>query len=190
MNDIIINNLSKSFGDKKVFDDYSVTIKSGKTTCIMGASGTGKTTLIRIIAGLIKKDGGTIQNVPEKISVVFQEDRLCEDFSVLSNIKFILSKDFDEKKITSHLRELGLNEYSNRPVRELSGGMKRRVAILRAICYGADLILLDEPFKGLDDDLKSTVVNYVKNNTKNKTVICITHDIREAKMLDSEIIEL
>ena len=86
VSDITLTDVSKSFGGKSVLKNVSFTFKSGETTCIKGASGCGKTTLLRIIAGLEEKDGGTINGVPEKISYVFQEDRLCEDFSAVSNI--------------------------------------------------------------------------------------------------------
>lgn len=189
MNDIVLDNISKSFGEKKVLEDFSCVFKGGEITCVYGASGKGKTTLLNVIAGLTKPDGGEIAGTPEKISFVFQEDRLCEDFSAVSNVRLVCPK-MPKKEIITHLGELGLAEAAGKPVKEYSGGMKRRVAIARAIAYGADLILLDEPFKGLDETLKTDVINYIKRHTEGKTVICVTHDRSDSTLLGGNILDL
>lgn len=176
--DIVITNLSKSFGEKEVLKDLSITFPAGQITCLNGPSGCGKTTLFRILCGLVDFDGGAVSGIPAngKISYVFQEDRLCGDFSVIDNIALVCADNCSRSKIMEHLTALGLGSEADSKVSELSGGMKRRVAIARAICYDAPLILLDEPFTGLDVELKDSVIEYVKRETAGKTVILITHD--------------
>lgn len=183
MNDIILKNVSKSFGDQTVWDKLSYTFRAGEIYCIEGSSGRGKTTLLQMIAGLMKPDSGTITGVPQRLSFVFQEDRLCEDFSARSNIRLVCGNQKSKEEISAHLHELQLDAASKKPVRTFSGGMKRRVAIARAICCDADCILLDEPFQGLDAELKQTVMDYVLRHTKGKTVLCVTHDAAEADYL-------
>lgn len=190
MSDIVLESVSKSYDGKKVLDNISLSFKEGKTTCIKGASGCGKTTLLRIIAGLIEKDSGSIKGLPEKISYVFQEDRLCEDFSAVSNIMAVTGRKLTRETALQHLAELGLAESALKPVRELSGGMKRRVAIARAICYESGLIILDEPFKGLDVKLRRSVMDYIKRHVDGRTIICVTHDPEEADYMGGELIDM
>ena len=190
MSDIILSDITKSFDDKTVLNGVSFTFQSGSTTCIKGPSGCGKTTLLRIIAGLEQKDGGTISGVPEKISYVFQEDRLCEDFSAVSNITAVTGRTLSKEKIREHLSELGLEESAQKPVRELSGGMKRRVAIARAVCYASELLILDEPFKGLDVKLRQSVMDYIKRHADGRTIICVTHDPAEAEYMGGNLIDM
>lgn len=189
MEKIIINNLSKYFGKKRGFDEISFEIELGKVTSVMAPSGFGKTTLLKCIAGLLAPSSGNIINVPEKISFVFQDDRLLEDFSAISNIKFITKK-YDEKSALDILSKLNLKDVKNTPVKQLSGGMKRRVAIARALCADYDLLILDEPFKGLDNELRDKVIDFIKEYNKDKTVIVVTHDIYEAEKFGGNIIKL
>ena len=190
MSDIILSDITKSFDDKTVLNGVSFTFPAGSTTCIKGSSGCGKTTLLRIIAGLEQKDGGTISGVPEKISYVFQEDRLCEDFSAVSNITAVTGRTLSKEKIREHLSELGLEESAQKPVRELSGRMKRRVAIARAVCYASELLILDEPFKGLDVKLRQSVMDYIKRHADGRTIICVTHDPAEADYMGGNLIDM
>ena len=190
MKDIVLQNVSKTFDGKRVLSRLSLTLPGGEICCIRGRSGIGKTTLLRIIAGLLPPDEGTVEDVPEKIGFVFQEDRLCEDFSALSNIRLVTGRTLTKEELLKHLEELGLRENADLPVRDFSGGMKRRIALARAICADADLILLDEPFKGLDPSLRMDVIDYVKRHTKGKTVICVTHEETEAELLGGRLIEL
>lgn len=190
--DIVISNLSKSFGEKEVLKDLSITFPSGRITCLNGPSGCGKTTLFRIICGLIEPDSGTVKgiNADGRIGYVFQEDRLCGDFSVIDNIALVCANTCSRSKIMEHLAALGLESEADSKVSELSGGMKRRVAIARAICYDAPLILLDEPFTGLDVELKDSVIEYVKRETIGRTVILITHDRQEAETMGEYVNEI
>lgn len=180
---ICINNLQKSFDGKKVLDHLSLEFERGKCHVIMGPSGCGKTTLLRILMGFEKADSGTISGLPEHMSAVFQEDRLCEDFSALENVTLVLKKSFPRSEITENLRAIGLNSDLNQPVSEYSGGMKRRVAIVRAVLAESDLIFMDEPFKGLDTNTRDLALQYFLSHIKDKTAIVVTHDEKEAQML-------
>lgn len=188
MSEIVLRNLSKSYGENPVISDLNLNIKSGVTTCLMGPSGCGKTTLLRLIAGLEKPDTGEIMSEARKISYVFQEDRLSEDFSVISNIRFVVGKTMNSEDIRNLLKEFELGDVIDKPVRELSGGMKRRVAIARALSATYDLLIMDEPLKGLDEKLKQHVMEVIKNHTKGKTVIYVTHDSSEADVMGASVI--
>lgn len=190
MKDIVVSHLQKSFDGRTVLSDLNLNFPAGSLTCIMGPSGCGKTTLLNILAGLLQPDGGSVSGVPERLSMVFQEDRLCEDFSALKNVQLVTGNRLDEDAILSQLSQLGLADSARLPAKNLSGGMKRRVAIARAVCYDADLLLLDEAFKGLDDQRRRLTMDYIKAHSKNKTVICITHDPAEAEYLGGRLIQL
>jgi NitT/TauT family transport system ATP-binding protein len=188
--DIVISDLSKSYGEKIVLDGFSAVVPENKMTFIMGPSGCGKTTLINILMGLVNKDNGTITGVPLRKSAVFQEDRLCESFNAVSNVRLVCDNKIKNQEIIFNLEKIGLEGNILKPVIELSGGMRRRVAVVRAIMARSDIIFMDEPFKGLDDKTKAETMQYVAENTKNKTVIIVTHDIDEAKSLGRKIISM
>lgn len=187
--DIMVSGIRKSFGDKKVLDGFNALIKENKLTCIMGPSGCGKTTLLQILMGLEPQDQGTISGMPDKKSAVFQEDRLCESFNAVSNVRMVCGKGMKDSVIAAHLQSIGIMDLTQ-PVREFSGGMKRRVAIVRAILAKSDILFLDEPFKGLDDDTKNLVMAYVSENARNRTVILVTHSLDEARALDCDMIQM
>ena len=178
-----IQHLCKSFDGKMVLDHVSLTLESGGTACLMAPSGRGKTTLLRCIAGLEAPDSGQITDLPERIAYVFQEDRLCDGFSAVDNIRLVTGKALGEGEIRRHLEELGLAGSLDQPVRELSGGMRRRVVISRAVCFGADLLLLDEPFKGLDDEARQQTADYILRHREAAAILCVTHDREDAAAL-------
>lgn len=190
MNDLKVNGLNKSFGEKRVLENFSAVFPSGRVTCVMGPSGCGKTTLLHILLGLEQPDGGTIENRPARISAVFQEERLCEDFSAVTNVRLVTGKTLSEEKITQCLEAFGLAGSTHVPVRELSGGMKRRAAIARAVLAEGELLILDEPFKGLDEATRKAVASEVKRRTKGRTIVMVTHDPTEALLMDAEILEM
>ena len=179
---IEIKNLSKSFGDNKVLDNVSFTIEEGKFTCLMAPSGKGKTTLAKILLSIEKADSGDVLGMPKKIAAVFQEDRLCESLSVSKNIR-IACKHAEIDEVKSNLSQVGLEGFENRRVVELSGGQKRRVAVVRAVLFGADFTVFDEPFSGLDENTRKTVAEYIKNKLKGRTALIITHDEDDAFLL-------
>ena len=185
---IILKSINKSFGEKKVLKSFSACFEKGKGYCIMGASGGGKTTLLNIILGLQKPDSGTISGVPENLSAVFQEDRLCEPYSAVANVLAVTGKSVPETEIVALLRALGLSGSENEPVNKLSGGMRRRVALARALLAKSELIILDEPFKGLDDQTREAVISVLLAHTAGKTLIVATHDPRDAEALSAKVL--
>lgn len=187
-------NISKAFGDKVVLSNVNFTFAEGSITCVMGPSGIGKTTLANILAGLIKPDSGELRGVDnKKVAFVFQEDRLLDWESTLTNVLFVMKR-ADKKRNVQFASDLlvqaGLGGSLLKKARFLSGGMKRRVAICRALASDYDLLILDEPFKGLDRELKPAVINMIKAYTLGKSVVCITHDDKEAMSLGSKIVFL
>ncbi|HIT90712.1 MAG TPA: ATP-binding cassette domain-containing protein [Candidatus Merdenecus merdavium] len=189
--DIKVTALDKSYHGVKILDQLSCIFYEKKITCIMGESGCGKTTLIRILMGVEKPDRGQIEGMQDKaISAVFQEDQLCKNLSVGANIRMVHSKDITKEEIIRHLSYVGLEDITRIPIRELSGGMSRRVAIVRAIMSDYQVIFLDEPLKGFDDKTRDLVLAYIKKMTKGKTVIMVTHDLEDTKELGGKILYL
>lgn len=183
---IKVTGLSKSYNGKNVFADLTFEIKDTGITVISGASGKGKTTLARILAGLEKSYGGEIRGIEnKKISLMFQEDRLFEHLSALENVSLVCS----EKKAQDILKYLELENSIHLKPSQLSGGMCRRVALARAISFEGDILILDEPFKGLDITLKEKAFDLIKNYSKNHCVILISHDENEINQCD-DVIEL
>ena len=188
MQNVRIKNISKTYGEKQVLSKLSKEFPAGETTVIMGASGCGKTTLFRILLGLEKADSGEVTGMPERVAVLFQEDRLCEDASAYENIALVLErkrtraqKDAQKHHVEREAAQIGITaEDLKQNVMELSGGMRRRIALLRALLYEADCVILDEPFKGLDAATKQIVMQYVKEKTAGKTTFLVTHDAVEA----------
>ena len=186
---IEIKNLWKSYEGLTVFENFNAEFEANQTHAIVGKSGKGKTTFIRLLMGLETADQGEIIGIQEKqISAVFQEDRLCENLSVATNIllphmgKPSLTKTLKEE-ILKNIHGVGLKGWENKLVNELSGGMKRRVSVLRAIHAPYDILFLDEPFKGLDYQTKAKTIDLVKNRTKNHMVFFITHDEKELQSI-------
>ncbi|MBN1501709.1 MAG: ABC transporter ATP-binding protein [Spirochaetes bacterium] len=188
---IKIKNISKSYGGIQILDDISMEIRSGGTTAIWGPSGCGKTTLFNILSGLEKNYKGSIENLPGKISYCFQEDRLLMHESVAGNIRFV-RKTHDEELLAELLSIFRLDELKSRKVRHLSGGQKQRTAIARALYFDGDLLLLDEPFRSLDLELKlkilSDIIRFQKKHEL--TIILVTHDAQEAYLLADTIFTL
>jgi len=185
---IDIKNLTKCFGDKLLFDDFSYTFTEGQPTCILGESGCGKTTLLQMILGLEKPDEGCIEKSPGRISTVFQEDRLCEAFNPYVNIRMVCPEATHEE-IDAELSRLGF-KLTHQSVSTLSGGEKRRVALVRAAMYGGDLFILDEAFRGLDPQTRMAAMEYMKEKSRGKTCIIVTHDEQEAAFWGGNILKL
>lgn len=190
--DITLRHVSKSFGTLSVLKDLSLNFEENKITCIMGPSGCGKTTLLHLLLGLHSVDSGSITGLDDKIpAVVFQENRLLDQQDAFTNIRAVLKHPMTNETLSEQFEKIGLKDYEGKPVAELSGGMKRRVAILRALLTeDSNLLLMDEPFKGLDEALKLQVMQYVKEKAQGKTLIFVTHDKNESVALDATLILL
>lgn len=188
---ITLSHISKSYGKTQALSDFSHCFPSGGRCCILGSSGCGKTTLLRIIAGLETPDSGSISGLShQKISAVFQEDRLIENLSAEKNILLTARRGFTRPDARALLAELGMEEGAGKPVSALSGGMKRRVAIARALAAAYDLLLLDEPLGGLDADTRLRVLNVISAHAQGHTLICVTHDPAAAAILHADALHL
>ncbi len=176
--DLILQGLHKSYDNHIVLDGLTYTFPGGAVTCVAGPSGSGKTTLLRLIAGLEAPDAGSISGVPEGgISMVFQEDRLPPQLSAADCLRCVLKKGPSrEGRIADALAALGLSEVSGQRVSEFSGGMRRRVALARALLFPSPLVLLDEPFKGLDADTRRHAVGFTLSMLAGRTTLLVTHD--------------
>lgn len=184
---IKIENLNISYKDKEIINNFNENILKKEKVALLGLSGIGKTSLINALMGLVDYTGTiSFLEVP-KYAVVFQEDRLLPDFTVYDNVK-ITATNLSNAEINQYIQRFNLNPKAL--ISTLSGGMKRRVAILRAILAPSNIIIMDEPFKGLDNDTKELVMSTVKEKTSDKTMIIVTHDLSEARFFDCRIIEL
>lgn len=190
---MIIKNLNKSYDKKEIFRSFNLEITEGQVTAVMGGSGVGKTTLLKIIAGLTTYEGEI--DTSGEISYVFGEQSLIPALTVKQNLEFAIShviKDKAErdKRIQEMLSSVGLDREANSYPRELSTGMAQRVSLARGFLFPSNTIIMDEPFRGLDTALKSKLQKlFVKLLEKDKkTVIFITHDINEAVLLADRII--
>ena len=190
---IEINNITKTYNDLVVFNNFSLSVPAGKISCILGPSGCGKTTLLNMIGGIVKQDKGSIDfSNKTNISYIFQEPRLLPWKTVQGNIEFVVKDLKNEERpdnIDQYIKMVGLDKFKDYYPASLSGGMKQRVSIARAFIYPSDLILMDEPLKTLDPRLKLNLMKiflriwqYDKRN-----VIFVTHDVDEALILGEEI---
>ncbi len=183
-----IDNISFSYGDKKVFESFSLEILQNDRIWLYGESGCGKTTLLRLILGLeAVQQGKIIKDKNLKPSAVFQENRLLPFKTALQNITLVGA---DKETAIENLNALGLSDSINKPVSELSGGMKRRVAIARALSVPFDYLILDEAFTGLDKQNIETSVKQILKIAKDKAIILVSHSPFEAELLGAKQVKL
>lgn len=188
--------IGKSYGEQTVLQDFNLTMKRSERYLLMAPSGAGKTTLLKILAGLERADRGQIEGRPDRIGMVFQEDRLCEEYDAVCNIMLGMCgahrKDLEVYGVTgdslaAYVREQAAKvlpeDCLTKPVGNLSGGMRRRVALLRAVLSGADLLILDEPFIGLDDENRVRCAEYLTEQIRGKTLIAATHSEEDVALL-------
>lgn len=181
---VILDAVSFSYGDKPIFTAFSKQFPLGKTYAFIGPSGCGKTTLLRLIAGLETPQSGSVL-VPKEVQIttVFQENRLLPWLTVRQNVELVLPTT-NEALVDWCLAAVELEESAEKYPAELSGGMQRRVALARALVYGGDVLLLDEPFNGLDEALKARIALKFKERFAEKTIFVVTHSEKEAALLD------
>lgn len=180
--------------DEELINDLNLHIPAGDRVCIMAPSGTGKTTLLNLITGGLKPDSGIVSFEVDtgdgvNISMVFQEDRLCSEYTAAYNIELGLRRGCRKTDlIQSHLEQLGMGESIFADVKELSGGMKRRVAIVRAVMSPSRVLILDEPFASLDEELKDRTAEYIIENLNGRTLVVVSHDEKDAERLNARIL--
>ena len=194
---ITLEIISVNFGNLSVLNNINLQIKNRSITVVLGPSGCGKTTILNLITSMVKAQQGEIKGIKDKkFSYLFQEPRLLPWLTVKGNLKFVLgeieSKEKKERLCSRFLEMTDLSEYSEWYPGKLSGGMKQRVAIARAFAHPSDIILMDEPFQGLDLKLKLSLIQQFNSlwREDKRTVILVTHDFHEAIMLADHIVVL
>ena len=188
--DIVLTDVSKAFGEKQVLSHFSCTIPKGSSCAVMAPSGRGKTTLLRLILGLEKQDAGTVSGVPKEKAAVFQEDRLISHLSAEKNIAMVVPR-CGKSEILELLTALGLADCLGIPVSRLSGGQARRVSLARALAAPGELLALDEPFTGLDEQTRKQAAEVIRQYRRSRTLILITHNQEDLELLEiSQRIEL
>lgn len=193
---LTLENITKSFGDKKILTDFSYRFDDVGIYAVTGKSGTGKTTLLRMIAGLDKDFSGNISGNGSGVSVCFQEHRLFPNLSALRNItEFSFKNDIPlsvrKEKAQNMLYKLSFSaEDMQLKPGKLSGGMRQRVAIARALLSNAPILILDEATKELDAQLKQTVLSLIADEAKKRLVIIVTHNDSEIDLLNAVRIQI
>ena len=178
-------NVSFSYGEKKILEDFSFSAKEGEATAILGPSGFGKTTLLELAAGFLKPQSGKIAPFSGKASFIFQEDRLLPWKTALENL---LAVNVSKERALEYLEKVGISDSAEKYPEELSGGMCRRLAIARALAFGGEAFFFDEPLRGLDIKTSSEILELIKADTSGKTAFIITHSPAEAFYLCERII--
>lgn len=190
MKQVVAEGICKSYGGREVLREVSFVAAQTRATCLMAPSGAGKTTLVRILMGLEAPDRGRVRLMEGwRWSAVFQEDRLLERRSAEENLRFVLGADWDREKSAAVLEALGL-ERRETPVAAFSGGMRRRVALARALLAPSDALVLDEPFAGLDPESRARSLEAVRRLSAGRVVILVSHDASDAAALDAQILRL
>lgn len=192
--EIYMKHIYKQYGDLCVLDDFSMVFSPNIVHCFFGPSGCGKTTLVNLLSHILTADKGTIEGADKKtVSYVFQEDRLLPWMTIEDNIRFVLQSRYGKPEamdlVYQYLSLVDLWEYRHLSPDELSGGMKQRASIARAFAYGGDILILDEPFKGVHLEMKKALMDYILYHwhQKNPYIFFITHDVEEALYLGDEI---
>ncbi|MFV0503122.1 MAG: ABC transporter ATP-binding protein [Lachnospirales bacterium] len=179
-----------NFNDIEVYKDFTLEIGLNEITCIIGPSGCGKTSILNVVSGLNKNYKGEVNINSMDVGYIFQEDRLLPWETVYNNVSIVKSN--NKKKIMEILKDLELYEFKDKYPHELSGGLRQRCSLARGFYFNPKVLLMDEPYKSLDYDLKISLINYLTNLwKKNKnTIIFVTHDIDEALLLGNKIVVL
>ena len=196
MKDIIFKNFSFSYPDKVIYKNFNAEFLGGKINVVLGASGVGKTTLLNALTGLSGFDG-EIENMPKNVSYIFQNDRLVKTISVEKNLDFVLKNAIRDKTarknaIYDMAKLLEISDVLKRLPTEISGGQAQRVQMARAFLYPSEVMLLDEPFKGLDVSLKTRLIKKFLElwGRDGRTVVLVTHDVYDALLMGDKVFVL
>lgn len=196
MKDIIFKNFSFSYPDKEIYKNFNAVFFGGKINVVLGASGVGKTTLLNALTGLSGFDG-EIENMPKNVSYIFQSDRLVKTISVEKNLDFVLKNAISDKTarknaIYDMAKLLEISDVLKRLPTEISGGQAQRVQMARAFLYPSEVMLLDEPFKGLDVSLKTRLIKKFLElwGRDGRTVVLVTHDVYDALLMGDKVFVL
>lgn len=183
-----IKNLCKSFEEKSVIDNFSFEFPTSGLVTLMGESGKGKTTLLNIISGLITQDSGSVENTYHSLSYSFQEDRLFPWLTVRKNIELVLDGVEDKKERAEFwLDAMELSDFADYLPEKLSGGMRQRASLARAIAYPSELVLLDEPFSNLDEALHKKIYAIILREAESRLIIMVTHNKEDASQINLNI---
>ena len=183
--------VTRRFGAHTVIERLSHTFPERGIVALMGPSGSGKTTLLRLFAGLDRPNGGEVHTAYSRVAVAFQEPRLIPWLSCEENLRFVLRNESDAaEKAEALFRAVELEEVRGALPRALSGGMRQRVSLARALSVEADLLLLDEPFAGLDKELKSRLFPLIAGANPGGLTVIVTHDKSDAEALGAQILYL
>ena len=196
MKDIIFKNFSFSYPDKEIYKNFNAVFFGGKINVVLGASGVGKTTLLNALTGLSGFDG-EIESMPKNVSYIFQNDRLVKTISVEKNLDFVLKNAICDKTarknaIYDMAKLLEISDVLKRLPTEISGGQAQRVQMARAFLYPSEVMLLDEPFKGLDVSLKTRLIKKFLElwGRDGRTVVLVTHDVYDALLMGDKVFVL
>ena len=186
-----VKKINKIYNGKEILSNVSQVFEAGKIYCLMGPSGQGKTTFLRILAGLEAPDAGVVEGIDGlPMSGVFQEDRLCEPVDAVRNVAMVCRRKDAAAWARGLLLQVLPEDSLSKPVSALSGGMRRRVAIIRALAADSEFIFMDEPFTGLDADTKTKVIQCILKNRNGRTLLVVTHQAEDAAALGAEILML
>ncbi|MDE6687417.1 MAG: ATP-binding cassette domain-containing protein [Lachnospiraceae bacterium] len=203
---LILEDVTVSFGEKKVLNHMNASFDPDRVYCVMGPSGCGKTTLLRVCAGLQETMGGRVgiqrkqchqktsgskkDVTNRKIGMVFQEDRLCMQLSALNNVLLTADRQYSTEIVISLLSEIFPKEALQQPAIELSGGMRRRIAVARAVLSDADCLLLDEPFAGLDEENHERLSRWILQNRNGRLLVVTTHDEADIRRMGAVVLKV
>lgn len=179
---IELKNIFVHFSKEPVLKDFSMTVNKGEHIALMGVSGSGKTTVLKLIAGQLQQNQGEIKVNAQKISYMFQEPRLLPWLTAAENVNLVLGDSPETlPEAIKWLNKVGLGDAIDKYPAELSGGMQQRTALARALAYDGDLLLLDEPLSALDESLADELLSLIKEYASEKTVLFVTHSTQQAK---------